>query len=215
MDVKECLRWLESVPILGKWATIEGIYPSYSTLLIISVPIVIWNMLPDNPACSFIGYVTAPSFTRAFLKPNTSKTSNITAADPSGSDSFKSRKIERKGDSYTPLPDSTLSNPKGQQGYLEPRPPPSPPTSALVLNKPQDFRHVGITADYDEKIHTTKIDKSHLGREQRAPDRRESVGDDAVSPKLIAAIVEKIKKESRLHSLFGSKPLSSTNITPY
>jgi hypothetical protein len=95
MDVKECLRWLESVPILGKWATIEGIYPSYSTLLIISVPIVIWNMLPDNPACSFIGYVTAPSFARSIPELGISKAYKITAPDLGYSDSSRIRMAER------------------------------------------------------------------------------------------------------------------------
>jgi hypothetical protein len=138
MDVKQCLRWLENIPILGKWATIEGVYPSYSTLLIISVPIVIWNMLPDNPACSFIGYVTAPSFTRNFPEPNTPKTSSITAVNPGYSDSFESRMIETFGKSSTALSGSALSDLKGEQRYLEPMALPTPPTS--VLDKPRDFR---------------------------------------------------------------------------
>jgi hypothetical protein len=58
---KQCLRWLEGVPLLGKWAKIEGFYPSYSTLVILSMPISIWNMLPDHPPYIFIGYVTGPS----------------------------------------------------------------------------------------------------------------------------------------------------------
>jgi hypothetical protein len=61
LDMKQCLRWLESVPFLGKWAKIEGVYPSYSTLVILSMPISVWDMLPDHPACTFIGYVTGPN----------------------------------------------------------------------------------------------------------------------------------------------------------
>jgi hypothetical protein len=61
MDVKQCVRWLEGIPLLAKWAKIEGVYPSYSDLLILSIPVAIWDMLPDHPACSFIGYVTAPN----------------------------------------------------------------------------------------------------------------------------------------------------------
>ena len=61
LDAKQCLRWLESVPFLGKWAKIEGVYPSFSTLIILSMPMCIWDMLPDHPACSFIGYITAPN----------------------------------------------------------------------------------------------------------------------------------------------------------
>lgn len=58
LDMKQCLRWLESVPFLGKWAKIEGVYPSFSTLIILSMPIAVWDMLPDHPACTFIGYIT-------------------------------------------------------------------------------------------------------------------------------------------------------------
>jgi len=61
MDVKQCLRWLESIPLLGKWAKIEGVYPSHSTLMIVSLPVSLWDMLPDHPACTVVGYVTGPN----------------------------------------------------------------------------------------------------------------------------------------------------------
>jgi hypothetical protein len=61
MDVKPCLRWLESIPLLGKWANIEGVCPSHSTLMIVSMPVSLWDMLPDHPAYTFIRYVTRPN----------------------------------------------------------------------------------------------------------------------------------------------------------
>jgi hypothetical protein len=61
LDVKKTARWLESIPLLAKWTKVEAVFQSYSTLLILSVPIPIWNMLPDHPACSFVGYVTSPN----------------------------------------------------------------------------------------------------------------------------------------------------------
>jgi hypothetical protein len=60
--MKQCLRWLKGVPLLGKWAKIEGVYRSFSTLIILSMPISVWDMLPDHPAGTFIGYVTWPGF---------------------------------------------------------------------------------------------------------------------------------------------------------
>jgi hypothetical protein len=36
------------------------VFPSFSTLMIMSIPPPVWNMFPDHPACSFIGYLTAP-----------------------------------------------------------------------------------------------------------------------------------------------------------
>ena len=135
MEVNQCLRWLENIPILGKWATIEGVYPSYSTLLLISVPIAIWNMLPDNPACSFIGYATGPCFTRGLPELSNSKPPKLIAADP---------------------------------GYKE-----------------------------------------------SAPDRMESVTQDVLSPKLIAAITERVKREGRLHICTGLQASSFANLLSF
>lgn len=61
LDMQQCLRWLESVPFLGKRAKIEAVYPSFSTLIVLSMLISVWDMLPDHPSCTFIGYITGPS----------------------------------------------------------------------------------------------------------------------------------------------------------
>ena len=60
LDATQCARWLDKFPLLAKWVKVEAVFPSYSTLMILSVPMPIWDMLPNDPACSFIGYVTAP-----------------------------------------------------------------------------------------------------------------------------------------------------------
>jgi len=57
LDPEKCSRWFADIPF--PVADVE-IFPSCSTLMIMSVPLPIWNMFPDHPACSFIGYVTAP-----------------------------------------------------------------------------------------------------------------------------------------------------------
>ena len=50
-------EWLESVPAKVKSACVEGVYRSYSTLVLLSIPVGTWDMLPDNPAVNFIGFV--------------------------------------------------------------------------------------------------------------------------------------------------------------
>jgi hypothetical protein len=57
LDFEQCRRWLQDFPALAKYATVQGIYRSNSTLLILSLPVPIWDWLPDDRACSFIGYV--------------------------------------------------------------------------------------------------------------------------------------------------------------
>jgi hypothetical protein len=59
LELKACSDWLAAFPALAKYATVKGVYRSHSTLVIASVPVVIWDLLPENRACSFIGYVTS------------------------------------------------------------------------------------------------------------------------------------------------------------
>ncbi|PVH83395.1 hypothetical protein DL98DRAFT_413125, partial [Cadophora sp. DSE1049] len=61
LDASQCARWLDKFPLLAKWVKVEAVFPSHSTLMILSVPMPIWDMLPDHPACSFIGYATGPN----------------------------------------------------------------------------------------------------------------------------------------------------------
>jgi hypothetical protein len=78
LDVKKTARWLEGIPFLAKWAKVESVFPSYSTLLALSIPVPIWDMLPDHPACSFIGYVTGPDLV---VKPPASIKQDISPED--------------------------------------------------------------------------------------------------------------------------------------
>jgi hypothetical protein len=49
--------WVKSAPDGIKDISIQGIYKSFSTLVLISIPVVVWDILPDNPAYSFVGFV--------------------------------------------------------------------------------------------------------------------------------------------------------------
>ena len=48
--------WMRSIPGLVRYANVEGIYKSGSTLLMISIPIAVWNLVPPSSAISFIGF---------------------------------------------------------------------------------------------------------------------------------------------------------------
>jgi hypothetical protein len=61
LDAVACRRWLADFPALAKYATVEGVYKGFSTLMTLSVPVMIWDMLPEHPACSFVGYVVSPN----------------------------------------------------------------------------------------------------------------------------------------------------------
>lgn len=48
--------WLRSIPALVKFANVEGVYGSDSTLLLLSIPIAVWSVLPMDPAIAFVGF---------------------------------------------------------------------------------------------------------------------------------------------------------------
>ena len=62
LNVTDCSEWFASFPALAQYARVQSVYRSYSTLLIISLPVVLWDLLPEEPACNFIGYVMSEDF---------------------------------------------------------------------------------------------------------------------------------------------------------
>ncbi|CZR53777.1 uncharacterized protein PAC_03658 [Phialocephala subalpina] len=63
-NAEACRRWICAFPGLAKYVKVEGIFSSYSTVLILSIPVAIWNILPENPACQPITYVTSRNLAR-------------------------------------------------------------------------------------------------------------------------------------------------------
>lgn len=51
------VEWMQSVPALVKHAHVDGIYKSGSTLMLLSIPVAIWNLLPADQAITFIGFI--------------------------------------------------------------------------------------------------------------------------------------------------------------
>lgn len=58
--------WISSIPGLVKYANVEGVYKSDSTLFLISIPIAVWNLIKPNPAISFIGFLKFQDLLRLF-----------------------------------------------------------------------------------------------------------------------------------------------------
>jgi hypothetical protein len=59
IDRESWVEWIRNAPLEAKDIYIEGKYDSFSTLLLLRMPVSTWNLLPDNPAYSFIGFVTS------------------------------------------------------------------------------------------------------------------------------------------------------------
>jgi hypothetical protein len=50
-------EWLRHIPQGVESIKIQGVYKSYSTLVLLSMPVVVWDLLPKNAAYSFVGFV--------------------------------------------------------------------------------------------------------------------------------------------------------------
>lgn len=57
LRTEDVLDWLKSFPALAKCVHIESAYKSDSTLLLLSLPVALWDMLPNDPAISFVAFV--------------------------------------------------------------------------------------------------------------------------------------------------------------
>ena len=50
-------KWLQSAPGLIKYGHVQGIFKSNSILVLLSLPVAIWDLLPNDPAVKFISFV--------------------------------------------------------------------------------------------------------------------------------------------------------------
>ena len=66
---EEWVDWMRSVPALVKYAKVDGVFRSSSTLLVLSIPVALWDLLPKNSAISFIGFVNSSNLLCNSLPP--------------------------------------------------------------------------------------------------------------------------------------------------
>lgn len=57
LRTEDVLDWLKSFPALAKCVRIESVYKSDSTLLLLSLPVAVWDLLPNDRAISFVAFV--------------------------------------------------------------------------------------------------------------------------------------------------------------
>ncbi|KAB8303021.1 hypothetical protein EYC80_006326 [Monilinia laxa] len=57
LDVEAWHKWIKQFPALAQFALVEGVFASHSTIILLSLPVLIWDMLPENLAVSFVAFV--------------------------------------------------------------------------------------------------------------------------------------------------------------
>jgi hypothetical protein len=65
LDINAWETWLAGFPALAKYVKVQGIFKSHSTLLLLSLPVMVWDLLPDDPACSFVAFIRSNNLLHA------------------------------------------------------------------------------------------------------------------------------------------------------
>lgn len=57
LDINAWEQWLGAFPALAKYIKVQGVFKSHSTLLLVSMPVMVWDMLPEDGATSFVAFI--------------------------------------------------------------------------------------------------------------------------------------------------------------
>jgi hypothetical protein len=57
LDINAWEQWISAFPAMAKYVKVQGVFKSHSTLLLVSMPVMIWDLLPEDPATSFVAFI--------------------------------------------------------------------------------------------------------------------------------------------------------------
>ncbi|KAL9629023.1 MAG: hypothetical protein Q9204_005515 [Flavoplaca sp. TL-2023a] len=57
LSTEDWLEWLKSAPALAKFVSVEGVFRSDSTLVLLTLPIAVWDAMGKDPATTFVAFV--------------------------------------------------------------------------------------------------------------------------------------------------------------
>ncbi|KAI5459953.1 hypothetical protein BGZ63DRAFT_389102 [Mariannaea sp. PMI_226] len=57
LDINAWEQWLSAFPAMAKYVKVQGVFKSHSTLLLVSMPVGIWDLLPEDNATSFVAFI--------------------------------------------------------------------------------------------------------------------------------------------------------------
>ncbi|KKA26762.1 hypothetical protein TD95_001703 [Thielaviopsis punctulata] len=57
LDLNAWEQWLADFPAMAKYVKVQGAFKSHSNLLLVSMPVMIWDMLPEDCATNFVAFI--------------------------------------------------------------------------------------------------------------------------------------------------------------
>jgi hypothetical protein len=74
LDLNAWQHWLQGFPALAKYVKVQGVFKSHSTLLLLSMPVMIWDLLPENHATSFVAFIRSNNLAMEKTEPEPART---------------------------------------------------------------------------------------------------------------------------------------------
>ncbi|KAI0013747.1 hypothetical protein F4779DRAFT_625219 [Xylariaceae sp. FL0662B] len=57
LNINDWENWLSQIPALARYVKVQGVFKSHSTLLLLSMPVMVWDLLPEDHACNFVAFI--------------------------------------------------------------------------------------------------------------------------------------------------------------
>ncbi|KAF5580460.1 uncharacterized protein FSUBG_13380 [Fusarium subglutinans] len=57
LDINAWEQWLGAFPAMAKYVKVQGVFKSHSTMVLVSMPVSIWDLLPEDHATSFVAFI--------------------------------------------------------------------------------------------------------------------------------------------------------------
>ncbi|KOS18889.1 hypothetical protein ESCO_001191 [Escovopsis weberi] len=204
LDMHAWEQWLNAFPALAKYVKIQGVFKSHSTLMLVSLPVMIWDLLPEDPATSFVAFIRSNNMAPQIFQQGPEPIPAPTPTPTPASASAPARRAE------TALVPDTASLTSGFSGT----------TLAATETGGRSMQHVGphhvFSPGFTPPSYLTAAPSRHRPPSAQSPQlismqaipnkqqsqRRTTFGADVPPPKNFAAHVEK-----RLEEYYHLQPL--------
>ena len=113
LEAEAWADWLEKVPAKVKYANVEGIYKSDSTIVLLSIAVAVWDLISSDPAVKFLGFVRSHNLLQYdTCVPKSTKPPDwdlTTAKDPDPKNPLLNLSVSIPAACYIGRPDGQLS----------------------------------------------------------------------------------------------------------
>ena len=112
LEAEAWADWLEKVPAKVKYANVEGIYKSDSTIILLSIAVAVWDLISSDPAVKFLGFVRSHNLLQCDVcvpKPSNPDWNLTTARDSDSKDRLLNLSMPIPAACYIGRPDEQLS----------------------------------------------------------------------------------------------------------